>query len=88
MPPLVVVTGQVLSGGFSVISEPVNDPVFWRGPMGTYGTALALVDTQVNILPLIRYNRISNTGSDFPAAAVLAAGEMYSHRRFSHVTGF
>jgi len=59
---LVVVTGQALSDGFPVISGPVNDPVFWRGSMGTYGTALALVDTQVNILPLVLYNRISNTG--------------------------
>ena len=38
--------------------------------IGAYGTALALVGTQVNILPLLLYSRISETGSDFPAAAV------------------
>jgi len=68
--------------------------------MGAYGTALALVGTQVNILPLVLYSCISDTGSDFPAAAaisvvlmalcalMLAAGEIYYHRRSSHVTGF
>lgn len=37
--------------------------------VGAYGTALALVGTQVNILPLVLYSKISETGSDFPAAA-------------------
>ena len=61
--------------------------------IGAYGTALALVGTQVNILPLILYSRISDTGSDFPSAAaisvvllalctiVLTAGELYILRR-------
>lgn len=40
--------------------------------IGAYGTALALVGTQVNILPLILYSKISETGSDFPAAAALS----------------
>ncbi len=40
--------------------------------IGAYGTALALVGTQVNILPLLLYSRISETGSDFPAAAALS----------------
>ncbi len=40
--------------------------------IGAYGTALALVGTQVSILPLILYSRISDTGSDFPAAAALS----------------
>ena len=37
--------------------------------LGAYGTALALVGTQVNILPRVLYSKISETGSDFPAAA-------------------
>jgi putative spermidine/putrescine transport system permease protein len=40
--------------------------------VGAYGTALALVGTRVNILPLQLYSMISETGSDFPAAAALA----------------
>jgi putative spermidine/putrescine transport system permease protein len=39
---------------------------------GAYGTALALVGTQLPILPLRLYSLISDTGSDFPAAAALA----------------
>ncbi|WP_430395581.1 ABC transporter permease [Ferrovibrio sp.] len=39
---------------------------------GAYGTALALVGTQVNILPLQLYSLVSDTGADFPAAAALA----------------
>ena len=39
---------------------------------GAYGTALALVGTQVNILPLQLYSMISESGTDFPAAAALA----------------
>ncbi len=61
--------------------------------IGAYGTALALAGTQVNILPLILYSRISDTGSDFPAAAalsvvllalctlVLAIGELFAAHR-------
>jgi len=37
--------------------------------VGAYGTALALVGTQVNILPLVLYSKISETGSDLPAAS-------------------
>ncbi|MGQ0662885.1 MAG: ABC transporter permease [Pseudomonadota bacterium] len=60
---------------------------------GAYGTALALVGTRVNILPLQLYSLISETGSDFPAAAALslvltaicscmmAAGEIVAARR-------
>ncbi|KIX13034.1 ABC transporter permease [Dethiosulfatarculus sandiegensis] len=40
--------------------------------LGAYGTALALVGTQVNILPLQLFSKISETGSDFPAAAALS----------------
>ncbi len=40
--------------------------------LGAYGTALALVGTQLNILPLVIYSKISETGSDFPAAAALS----------------
>ena len=39
---------------------------------GAYGTALALVGTQLAILPLRLYSLISETGADFPAAAALA----------------
>lgn len=39
---------------------------------GAYGTALALVGTQVAILPLQLYSMVAETGSDFPAAAALA----------------
>jgi putative spermidine/putrescine transport system permease protein len=39
---------------------------------GAYGTALALVGTRVNILPLQLYSMVSETGSDAPAAAALA----------------
>ncbi len=40
--------------------------------VGAYGTALALVGTQVNILPLILYSKISETGTDLPSAAVIS----------------
>lgn len=40
--------------------------------MGTYGTALALVGTQVNILPLLLYAKIGDGGADFPATAALS----------------
>tara|TARA_S200002703_G_scaffold8106_2_gene8300 strand:+ start:3548 stop:4399 length:852 start_codon:yes stop_codon:yes gene_type:complete len=39
---------------------------------GAYGTALALVGTQVNILPLVLYSKISETGSDLPAASAIS----------------
>lgn len=39
---------------------------------GAYGTALALVGTQLHILPLQLYSLVSETGSDFPGAAALA----------------
>jgi len=40
--------------------------------VGAYGTALALVGTRVNILPLQLYSMISESGSDFAAAAALS----------------
>ncbi len=39
---------------------------------GAYGTALALVGTQVNILPLVLYSKIAETGSDLPAASAIS----------------
>lgn len=39
--------------------------------MGTYGTALALVGTQVNILPLMLLAKVGD-GGDFPAAAAMS----------------
>ena len=64
---------------------------------GAYGTALALVGTQLRILPLQLYSLISETGSDFPAAAalallitaacssIMATGEWISHRHERHL---
>ncbi len=61
--------------------------------LGAYGTALALVGTQLNILPLVIYSKISESGSDFPAAAalslvlmalcslVMAVGEFFAQER-------
>ncbi len=40
--------------------------------MGTYGTALALVGTQLNILPLMLLAQVSDGGSDFAVAAALS----------------
>jgi putative spermidine/putrescine transport system permease protein len=40
--------------------------------MGTYGTALALAGTQLNILPLMLLSKVSDGGSDFSAAAALS----------------
>jgi putative spermidine/putrescine transport system permease protein len=40
--------------------------------MGTYGTALALVGTQLNILPLLLLAKVGDGGGDFPAAAALS----------------
>jgi putative spermidine/putrescine transport system permease protein len=63
---------------------------------GAYGTALALVGTQLNILPLQLYSLISETGSDFAAAAalslllmaicssIMAVGEIAASRGESH----
>src|SRR5690349_14514247 len=39
---------------------------------GAYGTALALVGTNLEILPLQLYTLVSESGTDFPAAAALA----------------
>lgn len=39
---------------------------------GAYGTALALSGTQVQILPLLLYSRISDGGTDFPVVALIA----------------
>lgn len=64
---------------------------------GAYGTALALVGTRLEILPLQLYSLISETGSDFPAAAALAllitaacstimtAGAWYGRRHEAHL---
>ena len=66
---------------------------------GAYGTALALVGTQLRILPLQLYSLVSETGSDFPAAAALAlmitaacsvlmaAGEAIGSRHARHLAG-
>ena len=40
--------------------------------MGTYGTALALVGTQLNILPLMLLAKVSDGGSDFAGAAAMS----------------
>ena len=40
--------------------------------IGAYGTALALVGTQVPLLSLLLYSKISDSGADFPAAAALS----------------
>lgn len=40
--------------------------------MGTYGTALALVGTQLNILPLMLLSKVSDGGSDFAGAAAMS----------------
>jgi putative spermidine/putrescine transport system permease protein len=52
-----------IAGSFCLIAAVV---------FGAYGTALALVGTRLEILPLQLYSLISETGSDFPAAAALA----------------
>ncbi|HEX4884318.1 MAG TPA: ABC transporter permease subunit [Casimicrobiaceae bacterium] len=66
---------------------------------GAYGTALALVGTQLRILPLQLYSLVSETGSDFPAAAALAllitaacsalmaVGEAFGSRHERHLAG-
>ncbi|HDR9089066.1 ABC transporter permease [Burkholderia vietnamiensis] len=40
--------------------------------LGTYGTALALAGTQINILPLLMYLKLSDGQTDFSQAAVLS----------------
>lgn len=40
--------------------------------VGAYGTALALVGTQLNILPLRLYSLISDAGADFPLASAVS----------------
>lgn len=40
--------------------------------MGTYGTALALVGTQLNILPLLLLAKVGDGGADFPGAAAMS----------------
>lgn len=40
--------------------------------LGAYGTALALSGTQLNILPLTLYSKISDAGSDFPVVGMLS----------------
>ncbi|WP_205648685.1 ABC transporter permease [Acuticoccus kandeliae] len=40
--------------------------------LGAYGTALALSGTQLPILPMVLYSKISDTGSDLPAAAAMS----------------
>ncbi|KQR77255.1 ABC transporter permease [Burkholderia sp. Leaf177] len=40
--------------------------------MGTYGTALALVGTQLNIVPLLLLAKVSDSGGDFPEAAAMS----------------
>ncbi len=64
---------------------------------GAYGTALALVGTGLDLLPLQLYSMVSDSGSDFPAAAALAlmitatcsivlvAGEWAAARRERHL---
>ena len=38
----------------------------------SYGTALALVGTQLNILPLLLLSKVSDGGSDFAGAAAMS----------------
>lgn len=40
--------------------------------LGAYGTALALSGTQLNILPLAIYSKISDGGTDFPVVGMLS----------------
>ena len=61
--------------------------------MGTYGTALALVGTQLNILPLMLLAQVGDGGSDFAVAAalslvlmvvcviVMGVGDVFTRRR-------
>lgn len=67
--------------------------------IGAYGTALALVGSQINILPLRIYTLVTATGADFPVAAaasllllavcslVMAAAEIFvMHTERTHVS--
>ncbi|WP_323073978.1 ABC transporter permease subunit (plasmid) [Mycetohabitans endofungorum] len=61
--------------------------------MGTYGTALALVGTQLNILPLLLFAKINDSNADLAAASaislillalcvfVLGVGNVFTSRR-------
>jgi putative spermidine/putrescine transport system permease protein len=61
--------------------------------MGTYGTALALVGTQLNIVPLLLLAKLGDANGDFPEAAamslvllgicifVLGVGDVITNRR-------
>ncbi|MGX1096010.1 ABC transporter permease [Amorphus sp. MBR-141] len=40
--------------------------------LGAYGTALALSGTQIAILPMVLYSKISDSGADLPAAAAMS----------------
>jgi putative spermidine/putrescine transport system permease protein len=65
--------------------------------MGTYGTALALVGTQLNILPLMLLAKVGDGGNDFAGAAamslilmfictlILGAGDVVGNRRSSRL---
>ncbi|MDR1708977.1 MAG: ABC transporter permease subunit [Candidatus Accumulibacter sp.] len=67
--------------------------------MGTYGTALALVGTQLNILPLLLLAKLGDGNADFPAAAamslllmgicviVLGVGDVITSRREKKTVG-
>jgi putative spermidine/putrescine transport system permease protein len=77
-----------LCGAFCLVAAVV---------FGAYGTALALVGTELRILPLQLYSLISETGTDMPAAAalalmitaacatIMAAGEWFSSRHERHL---
>ena len=45
--------------------------------MGTYGTALALVGTQLNILPLMLLAKVGDGGNDFVGAAAMSLVLMF-----------
>lgn len=66
--------------------------------IGAYGTALALIGSQINILPLRIYSLVSDSGADFPLASaaslllmavctlVMAMAEIFSvYRESKHV---
>jgi len=65
--------------------------------MGTYGTALALVGTQLNILLLMLLAKVGDGGNDFAGAAamslilmfictlILGAGDVVGNRRSSRL---
>lgn len=67
--------------------------------MGTYGTALALVGTQLNILPLMLFAQVSDGGSDLSVASalslllmalcviVMGLGDAIARQREQHAAG-